>query len=146
MELRCYLLAWHVAELRPGSYFYCSAEAKLILVRNLVGGSSYDRIAMDPSLLQRSAGLIVVCGLVRYDGQDGGERDYRDLLLGAGSLANNLLRNAKSLGLVAGVVSQFLDDPLALELGVDPTFEQPLTVITFGSGTPPWKRGSNGRA
>jgi hypothetical protein len=131
ISLRSYLLAWRIQELNPGSYFYWPRGEKLIPVRNLTGNSFEERLVLNPASLRGSAGLIVLCGTISYDGQGGGERYYRNLLLMAGCLANNVIRSAYDLGLEAGIIAGFLDDPLGLELGVDPAYEQPLVAIAF---------------
>ncbi len=131
-ELKIYLLAWCVADLATGSYYYWQPGRKLIAVRKLEENFSWRRIILDPAQGRMSAGLIVLSGHVRYDGFEDGERYYRDLLITTGAMLEGLARTASSLALNPRIILNFLDDPLAMELGLDPWFEQPLAAMAFG--------------
>src|SRR6266568_1047194 len=132
LRLSTYVLAWRVRGLSPGSYFYRQTGQKLIFVRHVLDGQSQAKIVSDHSVLCGSVVLMVACGMVRYDGE-GGERHYREILIAAGAMLNSLGHRVRELGFVAAILTKFFDDPLALELGLNPMFEQPLAALAFGT-------------
>lgn len=131
--LRCYLLACELDGLDAGSYYFHPADAKLISIKRGSPPFVPAQVFLEPEKVLDSQAWIVLCGSVRYDGVAGGERYYRDVLVAAGYATCLLIENAKRCGLCARSFLRFLDDPLALELGLDPAFEQPLSVVTISS-------------
>jgi hypothetical protein len=129
-----YLLAWDVSGLSTASFYYYAPSESLILVRTLAHDTAFRVAARDRDLTTFN-GLIVLCGSITYDGETSGERRYRDLLIAAGMLCERAIREGTAEGMYIQTLTDFFDDALGIEVGLNAA-EQPLAAVAFrGSGT-----------
>jgi len=131
--IETYLVALAVDGLDRGVYHYQPVARSL---ETVCLGASREQLAplvvTAPEQPLSASALLVLSGrwgrvLAKYR-----ERGYRNLLLDAGHLAQNLLLVATALDLAACPLAGFYDDCLAAALELDPTEEPVLYAIMVG--------------
>jgi len=138
LELR--VVVHRVAGLARGVYRYAggdrrdAAGARLVRVR---AGDAREALH-DACLRQdKAATAAVACAMVADVGAAaarGGDRAYRDLLLGAGAMGQRLYVGAEAFGLAARNLAAFLDDRLNDLLGVAPGRRAVVHLTLLGPG------------
>lgn len=129
--LECYLLTGNVTGLAPGTYRYDPNQHRLEQLRP---GDIRQRIAiaaLDQSVIDSGAALLVITGVQQRTARKYGPRAERYVAMEAGHAAQNVLLQATVIGLGAVPVGAFNGRDISLLLGL-PQGEAPLYLIPFG--------------
>jgi SagB-type dehydrogenase family enzyme len=128
-----YVLAFAADGVAPGLYHYDPFRHVLELLR--AGGLRAGFLAAlpEPASGARCPAALVVSALFRRSRFAFGQRGYRNALLEAGHLVQNLLLAAAALDLAALPVGTFYDRQLAELLALDGVDEAPLYAVPVGA-------------
>ncbi len=129
--LELYVLVGNVEGLTPGLYHYQPAPHQLVLRSQGDLRAELSQIAVNQSWVARNAAVITVCAVMSRTTQKYGDRGERYVYMEVGHAAQNVLLQALSRGLVAGVVGAFRDRALDALLKL-PRGERALYLIPVG--------------
>jgi SagB-type dehydrogenase family enzyme len=128
--LECYLVARHVADLRPGVYHFQSGDERLALLCEAPSAAIWNAVPHSGS--STMAALLVLAAVLPRTKIKYGEFGYRLALLEAGHIAQNLLLGAAALDLAACPIGGFVDDEVHDALALDGVNEVVFYLVGIG--------------
>lgn len=133
--LEIYIVVDRVEGLEPGAYHYVPArnpERHYLEDPGLdeVNPKSLSRAALDQSCIRDAAVCIVITGIVKRVGVKYGDRAEQYMLQESGHAAQNVLLQAKALGLGAVPTGAFHEDKVRALIGCE---GKPLYILPVGA-------------
>jgi SagB-type dehydrogenase family enzyme len=129
------LVAGAVGELQPGLYRYLPASHALVPLAAGDRRAALARAALHQTWMQQAPATFVFGAVESRTRVKYGDRSPRYVHIEVGHAAQNMLLQARALGLGAGVVGAFDDAAVAELLGM-PQGESPLYLVAVGSEAP----------
>jgi SagB-type dehydrogenase family enzyme len=129
--LELYVLALAVADVSPAAFHYNPFRHRLELLRR-VAPAAVAAVAVDPSVVERAAAVVVVTAMFWRSRVKYGLRGYRFALLEAGHVVQNAVLAATALRLPALPLAGFYDRRLDELVGADGLDESSLYALVLG--------------
>ncbi len=98
--------------------------------------SRFARAFLDPLMLEKAHGVVVISGSIRVGSEKYGNRGMLYVPLEAGHAAQNVHLSAIERGVATVEIGGFLDAPLAVSIDLARNFH-PLIAVVFGKGGTP---------
>jgi SagB-type dehydrogenase family enzyme len=132
--LEVYVVARRIEGLKPGVYHYAIRHHVLEGLGTGNAKSLFGSLADD--WMRDAAVLVIVTALFERNFRKYGQRGYRDVLIEAGHLGQNLALVSASVGLGWCGIGAYLDDFVNHALGVDGVEETVIAVHAVGVPAP----------
>ena len=133
--LEIYVLVGNVEGMAPGLYRYQPRQHRLVLRHDGDLRAELAQVAVNQSWVARNAAVIAFCAVFSRTTKKYGSRGERYVFIEVGHAAQNVLLQAQSLGLAAGVVGAFKDRVLDTLLKL-PRGERALYLVPVGKPEP----------
>jgi SagB-type dehydrogenase family enzyme len=131
--IEVYLIVNDVVGLAPGVYHYAVQRHSLELLRMGDFRQEVFVAALSQEMLLRASFVLVFTGLFARVHWKYVDRSYRDILLEAGHLGENVYLAATSLGLAPCGIGAYFDDNINRLLGVDGRDEAVVYLMAIGA-------------